>query len=64
MILKGKAGWDEFLALTQTTEGHIILALVIGMDFHDMAFSHFTHRTLRPNRTSLRLQLELLQNRL
>lgn len=31
MILKGKAGWDEFLAITQTTEGHIILALVIGM---------------------------------
>ena len=31
MILKGKAGWDEFLALTQTTEGHVILAIVIGM---------------------------------
>lgn len=31
MILKGKAGWDEFLELTQTTEGHIILAIVIGM---------------------------------
>ncbi|MCH8324101.1 MAG: succinate dehydrogenase [Thaumarchaeota archaeon] len=35
MILKGKVGWDEFLELTQTTEGHIILALVIGMSvFH------------------------------
>ena len=35
MILKGKAGWDEFLELTQTTEGHIVLALVIGMSvFH------------------------------
>ena len=31
MILKGQAGWNEFLELTQTTEGHIILALVIGM---------------------------------
>ena len=35
MILQGKVGWDEFLAITQTTEGHIILALVIGMSvFH------------------------------
>ena len=35
MILKGKVGWDEFLELTQTTEGHVILALVIGMSvFH------------------------------
>ena len=35
MILKGRTGWDEFLAITQTTEGHIILALVIGMSvFH------------------------------
>ncbi len=35
MILKGKAGWDEFLELTQTIEGHVILALVIGMSvFH------------------------------
>ena len=30
-ILKGRLGWDEFLELTQTTEGHIFLALVIGM---------------------------------
>ena len=35
MILKGRAGWDEFLELTQTTEGHVVLALVIGMSvFH------------------------------
>ena len=35
MILKGKMGWDEVLAMTQTTEGHIVLALVIGMSvFH------------------------------
>jgi succinate dehydrogenase / fumarate reductase cytochrome b subunit len=35
MILQGKVGWDEFLEITQTTEGHIILALVIGMSvFH------------------------------
>ena len=34
-ILQGKVGWDEFLQITQTTEGHIILALVIGMSvFH------------------------------
>ena len=30
-ILQGKAGWDEFLELTQSTEGHIVLAIVIGM---------------------------------
>ena len=30
-ILQGKMGWDEFLAMTQTVEGHIVLALVIGM---------------------------------
>lgn len=30
-ILRGRDGWNEFLALTQTVEGHIILALVIGM---------------------------------
>ena len=30
-ILQGKMGWDEFLAITQTTEGHILLAIVIGM---------------------------------
>ncbi len=30
-ILRGRAGWQDFLELTQTTEGHIILAIVIGM---------------------------------
>ena len=30
-ILRGKVGWDDFLALTQTTEGHLFLTLVIGM---------------------------------
>jgi len=34
-ILQGKLGWAEFLELTQTTEGHVLLALVIGMSvFH------------------------------
>ena len=30
-ILRGQVGWNEFLELTQTTEGHIFLALVIAM---------------------------------
>ena len=30
-ILKGEIGWQEFLAITQTTEGHIIMAIVIAM---------------------------------
>lgn len=30
-ILRGRAGWDEMLAMTQTAEGHALLALVIGM---------------------------------
>lgn len=30
-ILEGEMGWNEFLQLTQTTEGHIILAIVIAM---------------------------------
>ena len=30
-ILRGQAGWDEMIAMTQTTEGHIVLAIVIGM---------------------------------
>ncbi len=35
MILRGRVGWDEFLEITQTPEGHIILAIVIGMSvFH------------------------------
>jgi len=34
-ILDGKEAWDKMLEMTQTTEGHIILALVIGMSvFH------------------------------
>ncbi len=34
-ILSGTAVWDEVIAITQTTEGHVILALVIGMSvFH------------------------------
>lgn len=30
-ILQGRFGWNEFLELTQTTEGHLFLVLVIGM---------------------------------
>lgn len=30
-ILQGRMGWNEFLAITQTAEGHILLAVVIGM---------------------------------
>jgi len=30
-ILRGQVGWNEFLELTQTTEGHAILAIVIAM---------------------------------
>ena len=30
-ILQGKMGWQEFLDLTQTTEGHLFMTLVIGM---------------------------------
>lgn len=34
-ILRGKVGWEEFLEITQTPEGHIILVIVIGMSvFH------------------------------
>ncbi len=34
-ITEGKFAWDQMLQLTQTTEGHIILILVIGMSvFH------------------------------
>lgn len=34
-IIRGKVGWEEFLEITQTPEGHIILAIVIGMSvFH------------------------------
>ena len=30
-ILRGQMGWNEVLEITQTTEGHIFLAIVIGM---------------------------------
>lgn len=30
-ILNGKSVWDSMLQLTQTTQGHVILILVIGM---------------------------------
>jgi succinate dehydrogenase / fumarate reductase cytochrome b subunit len=30
-ILQGRMGWDEFLELTQTTEGHIFMSIVIAM---------------------------------
>lgn len=30
-ILRGRVGWDELLAMTQTAEGHVVLAIVIGM---------------------------------
>jgi len=34
-ILNGREAWNAMLEMTQTTEGHIILALVIGMSvFH------------------------------
>jgi len=30
-ILQGEFGWNEVLEITQTTEGHILLAIVIAM---------------------------------
>ena len=30
-ILRGQVGWDELMEMTATTEGHAILAIVIGM---------------------------------
>ena len=30
-ILRGRAGWDSVLAMTQTVEGHIFLTVIIGM---------------------------------
>ena len=30
-ILHGEVGWNEFLELTQTNEGHALLAIVIAM---------------------------------
>src|SRR3989304_10088666 len=43
-ILRGKVEWQEFLAITQTPEGHIILAIVIGMSvFHTVNGSQGVH---------------------
>ncbi|QLH02315.1 succinate dehydrogenase [Nitrosopumilus cobalaminigenes] len=30
-ILRGKVGWNEFMAMISTTEGHIIMSIVIAM---------------------------------
>lgn len=30
-ILRGQVGWDEFMDIISTTEGHIIMAIVIAM---------------------------------
>ena len=30
-ILRGQVGWDDFLAFTQTTEGHVGMSIVIAM---------------------------------
>ena len=30
-ILRGRVGWDEFMDMISTTEGHIIMAIVIAM---------------------------------
>lgn len=30
-IIQGRDAWNEMLAMTQTTEGHVLLAIVIGM---------------------------------
>ena len=30
-IVNGKSAWENMLSLTQTTEGHVVLTLVIGM---------------------------------
>ncbi len=30
-ILRGQVGWDELMEMTATTEGHAVLAIVIGM---------------------------------
>jgi len=30
-ILRGQVGWDDFLAFTQTPEGHVGMAIVIAM---------------------------------
>ena len=30
-ILRGQVGWDELMEMTSTTEGHVVLTIVIGM---------------------------------
>ena len=30
-ILKGEMGWNEFMEFSESTEGHLILTIVIGM---------------------------------
>jgi succinate dehydrogenase / fumarate reductase cytochrome b subunit len=30
-ILRGQVGWDELMEMTSSTEGHAVLAIVIGM---------------------------------
>jgi succinate dehydrogenase / fumarate reductase cytochrome b subunit len=30
-ILRGQVGWDEFMEMISTTEGHIIMSIVIAM---------------------------------
>jgi len=36
-ILRGQVGWEAVLELTETTEGHIVLAIVIAMSvFHSV----------------------------
>ena len=30
-ILKGEVGWNEFMEFSESTEGHLILTIVIGM---------------------------------
>ena len=41
-ILDGKAVWDASLEMTQTTEGHIFLAIVIGMCVYPVSYTHLT----------------------
>ena len=41
-LLDGKAAWNSMLELTQTTEGHIFLTLVIGT----VSYTHLTLPTI------------------
>ena len=55
-ILDGRAAWNSMLELTQTTEGHIFLTLVIGMCvFHTangirLVFGHAGYGVGKPGR--------------